>query len=602
MKLKAALISLLSVLLIAAVGIGIYCAMPAIIGTIDGSRYYTAEELQQSYDQGYADGAKSETELLGQVQYYRDLVDEYYLNVNTLNQEITLLTQNNASLKNLARDNEQTINNLQTVITANNDKIASLNTEITALKKSIAYYEQLVANLEIDGQAVVTFEFDGKVCNFQVVDKNTTVMVNDPVSTEYVIFNGWTVDGQPVDLATYQVTTNTRFIADVTYRYQLSFVADNTQIDSCLITKGQAVAAPTTPTKDGYAFDGWSLDGVNPINLADHVVTENTVFIAVFTKLHTVTFVQNNETIATQIVRNHDYVVAPEIEIGNNKVFNGWKLADEIIDLTNYPVTNDLTLVADITSAGSYFEQVTIVGADKISSPSSIWSDGQNTYYSSFDTQLVLNKATMAWEPKTWNGYTPQTGYNIWTDGNNTYYTDTASISYVLNSQTSTWSEIKFGGTSYGIDSGSKIWHDGDNTYYSLYQYRQYVFDKNTLSWDTMKWNGDSNFTSSSIWTNGENCYRGRNYVLDRATNTWVEKTWYGLDGIVSLNIWTDGNEVYGIYTVNSIDTHYILDKDTDTWHIKEWDGFAPHYANSFWTDGESYYYNTVGTDYKLVA
>lgn len=600
MKLKATIISLLSVLLIAAVGIGIYCAMPAIVGTIDGSRYYTAEELQQSYNQGYADGAKSETELLGQVQYYRDLVDEYYLNVNTLNQEITTLTKSNEILKSLTRENEQTINNLQTVINANDDKIASLNTEITALKKSIAYYEQLVANLEIDGQAVVTFEFDGKVCNFQVIDKNTTVMVNDPVSTEYVIFNGWTVDGQPVDLATYQVTTNTRFIADVTYRYNLSFVADNTQIDSYLITKGQAITAPTTPIKDGYAFDGWSLDGVKPINLDSHVVTENTVFIAVFAKLHTVTFIQNDETIATKTVRHNDYVDSPEIEIGYNKVFNGWKLADEIIDLANYPITSDLTLVAEIVSAGSYFKQVTIAGTDKINNPSSIWTDGQNTYYSSFDTQLVLNKATMSWEPKTWNGYTPQTGYNIWTDGNNTYFTDRASVSYILNSATSTWSEIKFGGAYYAVSSGSNIWYDGDKVYYSLYQYNQYVFNKETLSWEKMVWNGYSDFSGGG-WTDGENLYLGTKYVLDRTTNTWVEKTWYGLDGVTSLNIWTDGNEVYGIRTVSNTDIHYILDKKTDTWHIKEWDGFAPHYTNSFWTDGENYYYNTVGTNYKLI-
>ncbi|MCM1404363.1 MAG: InlB B-repeat-containing protein [Prevotella sp.] len=601
MKLKATIISLLSVLLIAAVGIGIYCAMPAIVGTIDGSRYYTAEELQQSYDKGYADGAKSETELLGQVQYYRNLVDEYYLNVNTLNQEITTLTKSNEILKNLARDNEQTINNLQTVINANDDKIASLNTEITALKKSIAYYEQLVANLEIDGQAVVTFEFDGKVCNFQVIDKNTTVMVNDPVSTDYVIFNGWTVDGQPVDLTTYQVTGNTRFVADVTYRYQISFVADNTKIDSYLITQGQPIAVPTLPTKDGYAFDGWSLDGVNPIDLAAHVVTENTVLIAVFTKLHTVTFVQSDVIIATETVRHNDCVVAPEIETGNNKIFNGWKLSDEIIDLTNYHVTNDLTLVAEIVSAGSYFEQVTIAGADKINSPSSIWTDGQNTYYSSFDTQLVLNKATMTWEPKTWHGYTPQSGYYVWTDGNNTYYTGSTSVSYVLNSQTSTWSQIKFGGSYFTVSAATNIWYDGDKIYYSQNQYHQVVFNKETLSWDDMKWNGDSDFWASSVWTDGENCYRGLNYVLDRATNTWVEKTWYGLDGVASLNIWTDGNEVYGIRTVSGTDTHYILDKNTDTWHIKEWDGFAPHYTNSFWTDGESYYYNTVGTDYKLI-
>lgn len=601
MKLKATIISLLSVLLIAAVGIGIYCTMPAIIGTIDGSRYYTAEELQQSYDRGYADGAKSETELLGQLQYYRDLVDEYYINVNTLNQEIALLTQNNEILKALARDNEQIINNLQAVIDANSDKIASLNDEINGLKKSIAYYEQLIANLEIEGQVVVTFEFDGKVYNFQVVDKNTTVIVNDPVSTEYVIFNGWTVDGQPVDLNEYRVTTNTRFIADVTYRYKISFVADNTQLDSYIITKGDTITAPATPTKDGYAFDGWSLDGVNPINLDSHVVTEHTVFIAVFTKLHTVTFVQNGETIATKTVRNRDYVVAPEIEIGKNKVFNGWKLGNEIIDLTSYPVTSDLTLIADISSAGSYFEEVTIAGTDKINGPSYIWTDGINTYYSSFDTQLVLNKATMSWEPKTWNGYSPPTGYNIWTDGTNTYFTNSTSYSYVLNSATSTWSQIKFGGAYYAVSSGSNIWYDGDKVYYSLYQYNQYVFNKDTLSWEKMVWNGYSDF-SGGTWSDGENCYLGTKYILDRATNTWVEKTWYGLDNIAAFSIWTYGSEVYGISTAGGVDTHYVLDRDTDTWYIKEWDGFAPHYSNSFWTDGENCYYTTVGKTYKLVS
>lgn len=598
MKLKATIISLVSVLLIAAVGIGIYCTMPAIVGTIDGSRYYTAEELQQSYEQGYANGAKSETELLGQAQYYRDLVDEYYINVNTLNQEIALLTKSNETLKALARDNEQTINNLQTVITANNDKVENLNTEINALKKSIAYYEQLIANLEIDSQVVVTFEFDGKVCNFQVIDKNTTARVNDPISTEYVIFNGWTVDGQPVDLNTYQVTQNTRFIADVTYRYHISFVADNTQIASYIITDGQSLSIPTAPAKTGYAFDGWSLDGVNPIDIDSHVVTENTVFIAVFTQLHTVTFLQDDKTLATKTVRHNNYVTAPEVEIGFNKVFNGWKLINETIDLTNYPITSDLTLVAEVVSAGSYFELVTFGGDNKLSTPRSVWTDGINTYYSSYSNQYVLNKATMTWEPKTWNGYTPHTGYYIWTDGTNIYYTEGSTDNYILNRQTSTWTKIKFGGSYYMIGSGYDIWFYRGKAYYSKYG-NQCVFNKDTLCWEDMHWQGCINFSRDSVWTDGENCYIGLKYVLDPNTNTWLEKTWNGIEG-VSFSIWTAGNEAYGIYTAGGVDTHYVLDKKTDTWLIKEWDGFAPHYWNSFWTDGEYYYYTGLET-YRLI-
>ena len=49
MKLKATIVSLISVLLAGAVGIGLYCAWPAIHGTITDEKYYTAEELKNSY-------------------------------------------------------------------------------------------------------------------------------------------------------------------------------------------------------------------------------------------------------------------------------------------------------------------------------------------------------------------------------------------------------------------------------------------------------------------------------------------------------------------------------------------------------------------------
>ena len=95
MRLKATLISLFSILVVGLTAILIYCFWPAIKGTVDNSKYYTQEELQNSYDKGYNDGCKSETELTGQVKYYKGLVDEYYIQVNTLNDEITMLTKNN---------------------------------------------------------------------------------------------------------------------------------------------------------------------------------------------------------------------------------------------------------------------------------------------------------------------------------------------------------------------------------------------------------------------------------------------------------------------------------------------------------------------------
>ena len=71
MKFKVVLLSALLIIVVAGIGIGGFMLWPAIQGTITGNRYYTAEEAQSLYDQGYTDGSKSETELNAKVDYYK---------------------------------------------------------------------------------------------------------------------------------------------------------------------------------------------------------------------------------------------------------------------------------------------------------------------------------------------------------------------------------------------------------------------------------------------------------------------------------------------------------------------------------------------------
>ena len=441
MKLKATLISIASVLVIGLTAILLYCFWPAIKGTVDNSKYYTQEELQESYDKGYNDGCKTETELTGQVKYYKSLVDEYYIQVNTLNDEITMLTKtkkdyetqisniesqkanlqiqvnnlttiktNNettiaslnsqiASLQNQVTNltnsgedkseqittlNSQittlqnTVSQLQTTndmnvatITSLNTQIANLNTQISdmtlqsqssqsqintlnnkisELQASVSYYESYIAQLENGEQVVVTFEFDGSVYNIQIVNKGSKLSVTTPTSTTYKIFNGWTVNGSAIDLSTYTITTNTKIVADVTYKYDVKFKVDDTIYNSQIITKNNCATLPNNPTKDGYEFDGWSLNGVDVVSdITTKQVTQNVTYTAVFTKLHTVTFIYEDTTKATQTIRNGNYATAPTIESTDYKVFNGWAVNDTIVDLSNYKVFIDTTFVANIT-------------------------------------------------------------------------------------------------------------------------------------------------------------------------------------------------------------------------------------------------------------
>ena len=48
--------------------------------------------------------------------------------------------------------------------------------------------------------------------------------ITNPADTDYVKFNGWAVNEEIVDLSTYQITSNTIFVADLTYIYDVEFI------------------------------------------------------------------------------------------------------------------------------------------------------------------------------------------------------------------------------------------------------------------------------------------------------------------------------------------------------------------------------------------
>jgi len=545
------LLALISGLIIATTGILLYVYWPAITGTINNSQYLTPEQGQELYDKGYNDGNLAKTEQLAQIAYYKQLTDDYYIQVNTLNTEIsslnneisnknatitelnnikttnlqtieslnntissnsltisglnsqivnlqdeknilqtqisslnsdisnktviitglntqvadlqndisakrtqilglntqisdlqtqivsltnsinsneTAISNLNSQISNLNAEkllleqtitiNENRISNLNNQITLLNEQISSLETQvvskessianlnnqivnlqnlntqleqtnqsnististlntqivslnnqisaltlqiqdnsnstsvlnarITELENSISYYESYIASLESSDQVVATFEFNGSVYNIQILSKNSYVSITNPTSTTYVVFNGWTVNNASVDLSSYPITQNTKFVADETHYYDVIFKVDNTTYDSQIIVEN-GIASITNPTKQGYQFDGWTIDGENIVNVNTTHITQTTTFTAVFTQLHTVTFTYENSTLSTSQIRNGSYAVAPTVTNTTYKVFNGWSVNGNIIDISTYKITANTTFVANIT-------------------------------------------------------------------------------------------------------------------------------------------------------------------------------------------------------------------------------------------------------------
>lgn len=302
-------------------------------------------------------------ELSTQILTLQGNKDENERQIAALTEQLTNLQNLNTQLQENNALNAKTINGLNAQIASLNNQIAdltlqtqnnssvvnALNAKIAELQKSVSYYEQYLSTLESGEQVVATFEFDGSVYNIQVVNKNSLLTVATPPSTAYVIFNGWTVDGEPIDLATYRITANTKIVADVTHKYEVNFMVDGENYHNEIVLKNAKVTPPAAPTKNGYVFEGWTIDGNSVVNLNAYTVTQNVTFTAKFTKQYSVVFKYEDTTLKNETVKSGNYATAPTATSTAYKVFNGWKVNGVAVNVSEYRITADTVFVADIT-------------------------------------------------------------------------------------------------------------------------------------------------------------------------------------------------------------------------------------------------------------
>lgn len=128
-------------------------------------------------------------------------------------------------------------------------------------------------------QVIATFEFNDNIYDIQVVNKNSLLTVAPPASTPYVIFNGWTVNGKTIDISTFRITSNTKIVADVTFKFEVKFMA-NDKVQCTQIVEKDNV--PAIPNFDADTFLGWTVDGTYNVDIATYKITAPTLFTAKF--------------------------------------------------------------------------------------------------------------------------------------------------------------------------------------------------------------------------------------------------------------------------------------------------------------------------------
>lgn len=202
----------------------------------------------------------------------------------------------------------------------------------------------------------VNFEVDDTSVYDEIVVENGCIskLPDNPVKNGYK-FMGWSFDGVNVieNIESYKITHDTTFVAVFEEIFTVNFVVEDENYSTQSIVKFGYPTEPEEPVKTNYRFLGWSDDGVNIVsNIENYEILKDTTFTAIFEEVfYTISFINNSETISTQVVHNATELVVPSVTADFGYTFKGWNNSFDSYcyyssNIDNCPVDSDGTFTA----------------------------------------------------------------------------------------------------------------------------------------------------------------------------------------------------------------------------------------------------------------
>ncbi len=261
-------------IVVTAIGLLVGLNWQGLKAIFSGSQIYTAEQFEESYNQGYDKANTNEKLYLEQLEYYKQIENAYAELVET-NLQLQIEYE---KLENDNKTNNETIVSLK-------KKIVGLENEITRLTALLDSYSFIVNNtFEVtfkDGENIISTQ--------QIRIGNYVTDIPSPEKDGYN-FLGWSIDGQNiVDLTIYSIEEKTTFVALFELvKYEVTFKNGDSVVSTLQVDNGSCVTS--TPTIKDDTFMGWTLDGQNIVeDISSQAVTSNVTYIARFgtwTQLH----------------------------------------------------------------------------------------------------------------------------------------------------------------------------------------------------------------------------------------------------------------------------------------------------------------------------
>ena len=125
--------------------------------------------------------------------------------------------------------------------------------------------------------------------------------------------------------------------------YTATFEADGKVVSTATLAAGASIAAPEeNPTKDGYTFKGWALEGTTEIlTFPQTMGSANVKYVAIFEEVakYTATFVSNGVTLGTAEYEAGATIAFPDAGTKTGYSFTGWSPASTTMPATDTTFT-----------------------------------------------------------------------------------------------------------------------------------------------------------------------------------------------------------------------------------------------------------------------
>ena len=220
----------------------------------------------------------------------------------------------------------------------------------------------------------VTFNSDGgsAVTKQRIIENKTATKPKDPTKSGYK-FVEWQLDNKAYDFSTKVTKDITlKAIWKEIITYKVTFDSDvGSQVTAQNVIEGEKATKPTNPTKSGYTFKEWQLNGTTYD--FSKPVTASIELKALWEKekaKYKVAFnTDGGNVIGTQTIPEGEKAARPADPTKNGYTFKEWQLNGTAYNF-NTPVTADITLVAVYDEIITY--TITATKVDNFSTDSSL--------------------------------------------------------------------------------------------------------------------------------------------------------------------------------------------------------------------------------------